>query len=446
MRESALKLNRLMGKSRGLLASGSIGSLMVSAWPAGLRLGGAALQLLVTVLIARYLGAEAAGVYFFWTAAMMEAGHTATFGLDSLALRQVPRHADDAKQTARFLANTRFIVLILAVVLGGLLSLYGWLGYPSGLRPVWWFILPPVCVAGVAFTLVHGDALAGCGRPLAAVFYRHTLVVASLLTLVVLLNNRLDANIAIALYVGSFVVSSAGALCSRVFRQLRPHIRRPSFRETKELLVEAFPIFLTSVFAGLAIVLPLGVLERTRDTEEVALLTTAFRIFVLFDVLAKAIHSRMMPDLSRGAFHREEGRGVYLKATQQGLVLLLLPVIGVFVLAPVVMSVFGEEFSEGFPILRLLMVFALVSLALGPARQILLMLDQTRKMAWLSAITFAITAVSAFLVVPAYGAIALACILGVGILLERLLFLFVAIGILRRTHSESSRNPGGRNK
>ncbi|MEX2580999.1 MAG: lipopolysaccharide biosynthesis protein [Verrucomicrobiales bacterium] len=406
---------------------------MTSAWPPGLRLGGAFVQLLTTVLIARSLGAEAAGIYFFWAAAMMEAGQTATFGLDRLALRQVPRLQDVSASVGEFLASVRTAALLLSLVLAGGLCAYSFWVQTDVPRPAWWYLLPPVAVLGVAFTMINGEAMAGMGRPVLAIVYRHTIAVVALLLMIALLAGRLTADLALVAYTIAFALSGLGALAGPGLRDLRPKVNVPELAELKQLLGQGFPIFLSGLFAGLAMLIPLALLERTHPGDEVSYLTTALRIFVLFDVLAKAVHSLAMPQLSRAAvvWDLPRLRSIYGSVAMKGLGILGLPALLVLVLSTSVMEVFGADFSGGSQALRILMVFGLLSLLLGPAHQVLLMVGRTRRMAFFSLIHFVITTVLAFLVVPRFGAAGLAAVLGFGIILEKVLYLGFALRVAK---------------
>ena len=112
--------------------------------PPGLRLSGAFLQFAATVFIARMLGDEASGEYFFWAAVLMSSGRVATFGMDKLSLQQVPRLVGgNERALSLFLANVRGIAVGLSLIIGLLLALYALLVQPDISRPyVWYFMLP----------------------------------------------------------------------------------------------------------------------------------------------------------------------------------------------------------------------------------------------------------------------------------------------------------------
>lgn len=434
------KLLRLLDRS----GSGSLSTLVQSACPAAIRLGGAFLQLLATILIARGLGAKESGVYFFWTAAMMEAGQVATFGLDRLALQRVPRMEEKEDGVRRFLAPLRTTTLLLSLVGAVLLCLYALFFQQEGDWPTWWYVLPFLAATGITLGMVNSEALTGLGRPVAAILFRHTLPVLTVLTVVLIAGDQLSKEIALAAYAAGFFLFGFGALYAPGLRSQGRKLEIPDLPTFRTHLSLGFPIFLASLFAALSFLIPLSVLEQTRSPEEIALLTTAFRIFVLVDVLARAVHSIQMPGLSRTA---EGGNGadiwrIYRSALVRGMMLLAFPVLGLILLARFAMMIFGPEFADGAPLLQVLLGFGLFSLALGPAHQLLLMIGHTGRMALFSFVLFSFTGVLAFLVIPSHGGMGAAVVIGLGLALEKGLLLGYSIRAVRRNQREEETGEG----
>ncbi|MDF1657005.1 MAG: oligosaccharide flippase family protein [Verrucomicrobiales bacterium] len=404
-------------------------SFLSSAMPAGLRLAGAFLQLLSTILIARSLGVEDSGMYFFWAAAMLEVGQVATYGLDRLALQQVPRLDGKRDQLTRFLAPLRATALMLGVILASGLCFYAYVIQGDSQMSPFWYILPFLCIAGVVMSMINGEAMAGLGRPVLAIVCRHTMLNVTLILCIIFMGDRLTTDLAISAYALAFFTSGFGALLLPGFRGQGKAVALPSREQFRGHLVEGSPLFLGSVFASLAFIVPLAILERTHSSAEIALVTTAFRIFVLVDVLVRAIHSLVMPELSRAA-HVGDGAllgRIYRTAVVKGLLVLGIPVLGIMILAEPIMAIFGEGFEAGASLLRIFMGYAFVLLLLGPAQQLLLMVGHTRRMAFFSLVSFLFSVILSFLFVPRFGPLALTCVLGAAIILERGLFLFFSL-------------------
>ncbi|MEM6279491.1 MAG: lipopolysaccharide biosynthesis protein, partial [Verrucomicrobiota bacterium] len=405
-----------------------------SALPAGLRLAGAFLQLLSTILIARTLGVAESGMYFFWAAAMLEIGQVATYGLDRLALQQVPRLQSKNDELRNFLAPLRAFVLLLGLLLAMGLCGYSLFFQPEAERSGWWYLLPFLCVGGVTMSMVNSEAMAGLGRPVLAIVCRHTILNVLLISAVFLLGDHLTADLAIAAYALAFFVSGFSAFGFRGLREHGAPFQLPSSSQVRYFWREGSPLFVGSVFATMGFLIPLTVLERTHSSNEIALVTTAFRIFVLVDVLARAIHSLVMPQLSRAAHHRRSGElyEIYRSAVFKGIAILGMPILGMFVLATPVMNLFGEGFGEGAPLFRIFLIFALLSLVLGPAQQLLLMVGHTKRMAGFSLVYCLIAGLLSILLVPSFGPIAFVYAICGGLLIEKLLVLSYSAKTIRR--------------
>ncbi|MDF1826289.1 MAG: lipopolysaccharide biosynthesis protein [Verrucomicrobiales bacterium] len=406
---------------------------MGSAFPAGLRLAGAFLQLLSTILITRTLGVEDSGMYFFWIAVMLEIGQVATFGLDRLALQQVPRIDQTEGRLIRFLAPLRASALALALVLSSALCAYALFVQVDADRSPFWYLIPFICVSGVVMSMINSETLAGLGRPVLAIVCRHTVLNLVLIISILSFGDRLTTDLALTAYAVAFFVSGFGAFLIPVFRGMGRPLSLPDAFQFREHLKQGSPLFIGSLFASLSFIVPLAVLERSHASEQIALVTTGFRLFVLIDVLVKAVHSLVMPEMSRAA-HVVDGSllgRIYRTAILKGLMVLGIPVLVLLTFAEPVMEIFGEGFGEGAIFLRVFMGFAFVSLLLGPTHQLLLMVGHTRRMAFYSFLHFLFTGTLSVLLVPPFGAVAFVYVIGFGIIMEKILLLKFSISSMR---------------
>tara|TARA_R110000850_G_scaffold3926_6_gene18687 strand:+ start:1318 stop:2613 length:1296 start_codon:yes stop_codon:yes gene_type:complete len=405
------------GKFGGL----SWAHLLKLSLPPGLRLGGALLQFFATVLIARTLGDEGSGEFFFWAAILMSLGRVATFGLDKISLRQVPRLVGAEREVlATFLANVRGIAVALALVIGFLLSLYALFIQSDIDRPRVWYFLLPACIAGVALCRINGEAIKGMGRPMLGVVYRHVAATGIFLILLLVASSKLTPEVALICYTVGFCVAGFGALRGPGFSGLGIGIRCPEMGELRNKLLLGLPIFASSLFSALNYIVPLGILEHWHSSADVAYLTTSYRLFMLFEVLALAVYAITMPQLSRASHEHNWPltAKLYRGLIRNGLLILGLPVVVAFVAAAPLMELFGGSFSEAVPVFRVLLIFRLVALCLGPAEDLLIMVGHTGKLATFAVIKLILTLIAAPFVVTAYGPIGMACLIGFGILLQ----------------------------
>ena len=390
-----------------------------------LRMGAAFLQFVATVWIARVLGEQKAGDFFFWSAILMSLGQAATFGLDGLTLQQVPRH-DSSEAIAKFLAPIRLLVVAFSFLLGIGLIGYGFFVQRDVQRTVFWFSLLPFCLAGIALCRINGEAMKGMAFPRYAIMYRQFF--AGLLFLIGLaaMGKSLNSENALLCYSIAFgIVGFAGPWGPR-FCKLVPRYSIPTAQEASRELKRGFPIFISAVFITLNYVIPLAILERLHSSESVSFLTTTYRIFMIFDLLALAVHSIVMPQLSRAGHESNWSLvgQIYRSTIRSSLIILGVPLIVSLAGAQWVMAIFGPGFVEAAPILQVFFIFSAVSLCMGPANELVLMMGDTGKMAAFSIARMFTTIVLSLALIPTLGAVGMAIAVGVGLIVQKGLCLW----------------------
>ena len=411
--------------------------------PPGLRLSGAFLQFAATVFIARMLGDEASGAYFFWAAVLMSSGRVATFGMDKLSLQQVPRLVGgNERALSLFLANVRGIAVGLSLIIGLLLALYALLVQPDISRPYVWYFMLPASIAGVAMCRINGESIKGMGKPMLGVVYRHLAATSIFMVLLLVAGSRLSAEIALGCFTVGFFVAGFAALRGPGFSRFGIGLRCPRVTELREKLSMGLPIFLASLCAALTYIIPLAILERWHASADVAYLTTSYRFFMLFEVLALAVYAVTMPNLSRAAHGNDWGRtaSLYRSVIRNGLLILGLPLVLAFLAAPPLMGLFGDGFSEAVPVFRTLLVFRLITLCLGPSEDLMIMVGHSGKLAVFAATRLTCTLLAAPLLIGAYGPTGMALLIGFGMVFQSGLCLWQ----FRRTARTESGNEKSR--
>lgn len=401
---------------------------------------GAGIQFLSTVIVARALGDGPGAVFFFWSSILMTASPIATYGLEQIALRNVPRLQRDGHEAVGiFVAGLRSLSLLLSFLIGLGLVVYAIATEPDpgGFRL--WHLLTPLALGSIAITLINGEALKGLSRPVAGTVYGHLLPVTLFCVLVSLFAKQLGSPGLLTLYTGSYL---AGALAARFapggdFKHR--YFAWPARKKLRALLREGFAICCVSVFGSLGFIVPLAMVELMRPAAEVSYLTTAFRIAILFIVLASAIHGVYAPALSRSAELEKPFAPVfrvYGKAIGIALVALCLPLGFGIAFPEVVMSVFGESFRAGAEALRLLLLIQLISLVLGPVSHLLLMTGHTAFLARLGIAKFVAAVLLSFLFIPRFGGIGMVAAMGIAFITEEIIGLGYAVIKLRQpSHS-----------
>lgn len=410
--------------------------------PPGVRLAGAGIQFLSTVMIARQLGDEKSAGFFFWSAVLTSFAPVATYGLEHLVLRNVPRLHDSGsqKKLEHYLSSIRTFTLVLALGIGIGLLIYAMLrneGAETGLHS-WQFLLP-IALGAIALTLVNGEALKGLSRPVAGILYGHFIPVSLFCFLIAVNLDRLSSPFLIVIYTTAYVFAIVASRFgpSKTFRS--KFFSLPSRKETRKNLFEGFSVFCTNALGALCYIVPLMILDFSRPSAEIAYVTTSFRISILFAILAAAIHGVFAPQLSRAASLPNNSKGVwkvYRKTTGITLLILSLPFgIGI-VFSDTVMAIFGEQFRAGAEVLRLLLISGAIALCLGPMLQLLLMTGNTKFLAKLGVMKLLLVSVLSAVLIPRFGGLGMVVAMAVAFFLEEVTGLLFVGRQLKRKSSE----------
>ena len=404
--------------------------------PSAVRMIGAGFQFLSTVLVARTLGDGPSAGFFFWSSVLMTSSPIATYGLEQIALRNVPRlQGVDPGSVVPFVAHLRAMSLVVSFLLG-----LGWIVYAVATESdsggfKLWHLLPPILLSSIAMALINGEALKGLSRPVMGNIFGHLLPVSLFFLLVSLFAKHLESPGILSLYTASYLV---GALAAR-FAPGGEFGKRlflwPGLEKFRLLLKEGFQVCCVSFFGALSVIVPLSFLELTRPAEEVSHLTAALRISILFVVISSAIHSVFAPALSRNAELSSPLRPVfqvYFKAILIALLALGLPLAFGIAFPSVVMGVFGEAFHDGSESLRWLLVIQLLSLILGPVPHLLLMTGHTVFLARIGIVKFILVVLLSIILIPKLGGNGTVLAMGVSLIGEEIVGLAYAVFKLKR--------------
>lgn len=406
--------------------------------PSAVRMIGAGFQFLSTVMVARMLGDGPSALFFFWSSVLMTSGPIASYGLEQIALRNVPRlERNGPEAVARFVANLRSMSLALALMLGLLWTIYAVLSGPRPIQLQAWHLLPLVAQSAISLTLINGEVLKGLSHPVLGNLFGHVLPTGLFCALValLLLVGRASSPLILALYTGSFITGAALARYAPGGSYQGRFLLWPDRLTFRTLLREGFPVCCVSLFGALGFIVPLAICEAVRPADEVSHLTAAFRIAILFIVLSSAIHGVFAPALSRSA---ELARPlvpvmrVYGKSI--GIALLTLaPALALGIAFPEwVMTIFGGEFHDGAEALRLLLVVQLISLMMGPVPYLLLMTGHSAFLARLGVVKFLVVTGLSWMLIPRLGGVGMVVAMGVGFLSEGLLGISYAVVKMRQ--------------
>lgn len=386
------------------------------------KLGGAAIALLLNIIIARGLGADGAGLFFLAIAVVTIAATIARLGLDQVIIRNVAyksEHYSNAEAGVFFLRA--LLVVFLASVLvtfivycvGDVISVQGF-GKPELIKyldVMLWAITPIALLWAFSyfylglhrFILMHFFQMVGVNTLMFVaaiiIFYFSFESFSKYFTGVYLVSTLAILSLAAIAFWGFLKKSAPIALCKeQLFLEKR--WLGPMLSEARPLFGVAFVSLL--LFWGGQIALGFW-----GEASDVAIYTLAYRTATLIGFVLMAVNSIVTPKLA--AMHHcgdiEGLRSVSVNSVKLMMVFCI-PVVLLMIFFPsFIMGLYGEEFSAGGKVLVILVLGQFVSVVTGPVGSILSMSGFGGMMFFGAVLSAILMIVSLIFFVPVYGAV-----------------------------------------
>lgn len=377
-----------------------------------LRVGGAALSFLFSVLVSRLLGAEGAGLYFLAFSVMMFTSVLGRLGLDGTILRYIAIHASVGKW-GPVRGAFRKIMLVMGAAtatLGVLLALGSELmaqyvfGKPELAGPLFWMGL---AVIPLSHTRLLSQALKGLNKVATAEAVGTLVQPLFGLMLIYPLVALLGVNGATLAYCGSSAVAAGLGylLWSRTARRWQVSPEAPGNRE---LVDSAMPLWLsTTVNQAVVPWAPVALLGLWAATSDVGIFGAANRLANLIAVFLIGVNSVLAPQFAK---LQATGRGQDIGPLARQFALVVtaaaMPVFLVLIFAGQwVMGFFGTSFREGGTVLAILAVGQLSSTLCGSVRMVLLITGNEKGLRNASFTSLIVLLALSVLLIPPYGAL-----------------------------------------
>ncbi len=373
-----------------LVRSDGVGGVLIRG--AGGRLGakicGVGLAFGVHVLLARLMGAEQYGVYMFALTILHLLLIPCLFGFDTAIVRFSAAYAAQQEWNplrGLYRRSTQFVLaLSLTAGLGVALAVFAF-GGPgrsdlTATLLVGAFLLPVLALSAIRRAslralkrVVVSEAADGVVRPI--------LLALGVAVAVLWAGRQLDAAVAMQLNIFGAV---GGLLVASVYLQRkRPkevYRARPEFR-TREWVRTALPLLFVSglyMLLGRVDKLMLGML---RDPAEVGFYSVASRVASLALFGMQASNSIAAPLISEfhSAKSREELQGLVSRVAKLIAGISAPVLLGLLILGPWILALFGEEFKTAYLALVLLTLGQAVNASTGPVGFLLTMTGHERK-------------------------------------------------------------------
>ncbi|SEW42030.1 Membrane protein involved in the export of O-antigen and teichoic acid [Cognatiyoonia koreensis] len=398
----------------------------------GIRLIGTAATFALSVFVARGLGPDGAGYFFYGLAVMVGAATLGRLGLTEVAVRFVSANTGPDNAAGAYAVTALAIVAILSIAV----ALFVWI-----LGPVVMTYFNPngaafglaiaqlaYAIPAVAMTVVLCGVLQGYRRPVTASFLETGFVpLLVLLGAITLKTDNLSSFI--GLYVGA---SMLGLICATVLamRQAGPGAML-SANKARELVHAGHPLLSVNMMGYIirfAPLLCLGIFATPSDTGVYAIV---IRLGLIFGIILQSLNNVLRPAF---AVAHQTGALVDLQRQIQsgGLFLLAigLPLIaGTMFFRQPILLLFGPEFVGGGLALVILLLGQTVNLITASSGAILAMTGNERTLRTYTFITALLCILLSVALIPPFGLIGAASATALTIALQGLL---AAGGVYRK--------------
>jgi O-antigen/teichoic acid export membrane protein len=397
--------NELDAKIKQAFLKGSLSSLFLQA---SLSI----LTFLITIVVARLTGDKGFGIYtlvFTWVTIVSAA---AVFGLDDLALRQMPLYKanEDKSQAKAFLIWGNKAVLFSGLISAIIFSLAAFFLPISGLSEYSEYhfyaalSIPFFVIMHFNQAALRGWGKLGSGQIVEKIL--QPLFFLGVLFFVYLLGNQIDDFSAIVFRTVSFFLAAAAALYL-VYKKLNIiFIKSSTSLNAKHWRKTCFYFMLSTLLYSINTridIVFLGIFEI--EPEKIAYYNVALKFSDIALIPYLVICTVSTPMFS-SLYHqnrKEELQAFYTKITRISALLIALIITVFIALGPWFLSWYGTSFKAGFTVLVLLCITKLVHVFIGPANYLLSMIGQERAVTKALILSVIINIFLQFLLIPPFG-------------------------------------------
>lgn len=367
---------------------------------------GTAAGLAMNLAISHSLGATQAGSYFLCLAIVTFLSGITRVGLDNTVLRFIgsSKAANDWASVRYVLARSLRAVLVVSTAVALIVFLFSDLisknvfGKPE-IAPTLAAMAPGI--VGFSACFVLSFAFQGVRRIPLSVFAQSLGVALLVCVSSIFLTS---ATIAAAAYSLSTILVLVVGLF--VWNRMLPATRESPSVSDSDLRASAFPLWITTVTAGLQLWAGQFVAGAYLQSDQLAQLAVAQRtaFFISFFLMASSLV--VAPKFS--ALYKQGKLDELAQLARSSIKLVIIftvPVVLVlFVWAEEAMSMFGKDFSAGANLLRVLIVGQLINAITGPVGYLLIMSGNERDMRNISLVCGPLAVALALAFVPFWGA------------------------------------------
>jgi len=387
-----------------------------------IRVLGTMLGFIVSVVIARWLGADGSGVYFLALSVVTIAATVGRLGFDNTVVRFIAAHASQGEWSdVDFVYRTAVKFVSFFSLLLGILMFFcaGWLAVDVFGKP---FMKFPLQVAAVAvlplsWAMIHAECLRGLKKIPSSQWIKTVLISLVCLLLLYPSISLWETNGAVISYTAAVIITAivAWLLWKRVWVGIEKGQQNSSL-SAQNLLQSSWPLFVVAL-AGLLIQQTATILLGIWGTpEDVGVFNVANRIASLLLFPLMAMISILAPKFSE--IHRSGDKEGLKKLAQKSsrVLMLFAGSVALFVgmNAELILSFFGENFIEGAFILQVLLIGVVVNASAGAVIELLMMTGNETLVRRNILSSAGIQFLLCIILIPIYGMSGAACAVVIG--------------------------------
>lgn len=349
----------------------------------GLKLLSVALNLGLSIFLARTLGAEGFGTYAYIVAMLTMLMIPATLGLDRLLVREIAiyRGSDQAQCIKGIISWSFRITLVVSVALGLLASLVFWQlplfkvngAHSTGFLWLAFLTLPLLCLNSLQEGALKGFSDVVVGQISGSVVAPGVLLLGSL-AFYRFFPGFFNPQYSLAIY----AIAAVMALLSSTFLLKRRYTANPSIEPAYSCTVwlsSSLPLMLLTVMQILNVRVDLLMLGAMSGVESVGVYVVVTRLTQQMYLITAVIGVVLLPSIA-GLYStgdRAKLQRLITASSRASIAISSVFGLGLFLFSDTLLLLFGDDFQSGGLTLDILVVGQIVNISLGAVGSILTM-------------------------------------------------------------------------
>lgn len=375
-----------------------------------IRIVSAVIAFVSQVLLARWMGSFEYGIFVLVWTTMIIAGNLSCLGFHTSVIRFIPefRERRMLDELRGLLVASRIFVVVASTLIAGLGALAIWALSP-GMESYYVvpFLLGVVCMPMIALS----DLLQGISRAhawafaaLSPTYITRPLLILAIMAGALLLGyeaNAVTAVIAAILATYATTIAQLVTVTARVDAKVP---RGPLSIHMWNWFAVSLPIFLVEGFFFSLTNADVLMVGAFMDPQSVAIYFAAVKTLALVHFVYFAVKAGVAQRYAAYTHGNRDRLAAFARETVSWTFWpSLLMAVVVVVIGEPMLSLFGPEFTAGYPLLFLLVCGVVARAAVGPAESLLTMSGHQNVCAFVYALTLAVNVLLSVLLIPALG-------------------------------------------